>query len=559
MSATSTISIPVAPGTIAPLDVISRFAPHGYTLMALLDTRARAQPDKELIVYAGASISYAEVLRETQATAAALTARGVVRGDRVGVISVNHPSTVYTFIALARLGAIMVPVNADYGVAEVRYVFTHAGVCGVVAAPEALAVAQEACKDITPAPWFALNQPPSAALPVTGVSMLRDAATGASADAADGTPVPAGTPAGLPDDTCILIYTSGTTGFPKGVMHGQKNVVMAGEGFVQRMFIQPDERILCVLPMFHINAIFYSLTGSLVAGATLILEPRFSASKFWEVAHATRATEVNTIAAAAGILMRRSRDEYRPGHCLRKMFGAPFDDETYRVFRDEFNMPHVIEGFGMSEIPGALNNPFDGERRIRSMGKPSRHPDPAIKLAEVQITDDDGKLVPVGVTGELNVKTPILMQGYYKDAEQTRAAFRDGWFLTGDLAWVDADGYYWFVARKKDIIRKRGENISGAELDRVIGNHPSVLEAAALPVPSDLGEDDILIAVLLREGKQASAQDIADWCRAHLTPIKVPRYVVFVDSLPHTPTHRVEKFKMRQDSTLLTRATDLGR
>ena len=342
-------------------------------------------------------------------------------------------------------------------------------------------------------------------------------------------------------------------------MHGQQNVVMAGEGFVQRMFIQPDERILCVLPMFHINAIFYSLTGALVAGATLILEPRFSASRFWEVAHATRATEVNTIAAAAGILMRRPRDEYRPGQCLRKMFGAPFDDETYRVFRDEFNMPHVIEGFGMSEIPGALNNPFDGERRMRSMGRPSRHPDPAIKLTEVQITDDDGKLVPVGVTGELNVKTPILMQGYYKDEAQTRAAFRDGWFLTGDLAWVDADGYYWFVARKKDIIRKRGENISGAELDRVIGNHPSVLEAAALPVPSDLGEDDILIAVLLREGKQASAQDIADWCLTHLTPIKVPRYVVFVESLPHTPTHRVEKFKMRKDASLLARAIDLGR
>ena len=546
-------TIPVASGTVPPLDVISRFAPHGYTLMALLESRARAQPDKELIVYGGASISYAQVLRETLATTHALAERGVGRGDRVGVISVNHPSTVYTFIALARLGAIMVPVNADYGVAEVRYVFAHAGVCGVVAAPEALAVAQEACKDITPAPWFALNQPPSAALPVTGVSMLRSATPGASATAADGAP------AGLPGDTCILIYTSGTTGFPKGVMHGQQNVVMAGEGFVQRMFIQPDERILCVLPMFHINAIFYSLTGSLVAGATLILEPRFSASKFWEVAHATRATEVNTIAAAAGILMRRPRDEYRPGHCLRKMFGAPFDDETYRVFCDEFNMPHVIEGFGMSEIPGALNNPFDGERRMRSMGKPSRHPDPAIKLTEVQITDDDGNVVPVGVTGELNVKTPILMQGYYKDEVQTRAAFRGGWFLTGDLAWHDADGYYWFVARKKDIIRKRGENISGAELDRVIGNHPSVLEAASLPVPSDLGEDDILIAVLLREGKQASAQDIADWCRTHLTPIKVPRYVVFVDSLPHTPTHRVEKFKMRKDASLLARAVDLGR
>ena len=558
--AVKAFTIPVAPGTVPPLDAISRFAPHGYTLMALLETRTRALPDKELIVYAGRSISYAEVLRETLATAHALAARGVGRGDRVGVISVNHPTTVYTFIALARLGAIMVPVNADYGVAEVRYVFTHAGVCGVIAAPEALAVAQEACKDIVPAPWFALNQPIPAGMPIANLPLLRDASAGTSTDAVSAAAhAPASAPAGLPGDICILIYTSGTTGFPKGVMHGQKNVVMAGEGFVARMFIQPDERILCVLPMFHINAIFYSLTGALVAGATLVLEPRFSASKFWEVAHATRATEVNTIAAAAGILMRRPREEYRPGHCLRKMFGAPFDDETYRVFRDEFNLPHVIEGFGMSEIPGALNNPFDGERRMRSMGKPSRHPDPAIKLTEAQITDDEGKLVPVGVTGELNVKTPILMQGYYRDEAQTRAAFRDGWFLTGDLAWVDADGYYWFVARKKDIIRKRGENISGAELDRVIGNHPSVLEAAALPVPSDLGEDDILIAVLLREGKQASAQDIADWCRQHLTPIKVPRYVVFVDSLPHTPTHRVEKFKMRKDASLLARAVDLGR
>ena len=548
----SSITIPVAPGTIAPLDVIARFAPHGYSLTGLLETRAQQLPDKELIVFEGTSISYAEVLRETLATARALAARGVRKGDRVGVISPNHPSTVYTFLALARLGAIMVPVNASYGVAEVRYVFTHASVCGVIAAPEALMVAQEACADISPAPWFALNHAGAEGAPETlGATVL----THATSDSRDALPTVSGGAA----DTCILIYTSGTTGFPKGVMHAQKNVVMAGEGFVQRMFIQPDERILCVLPMFHINAIFYSLSGSLVAGATLILEPRFSASTFWQVAHASRATEVNTIAAAAGILMRRPREEYVPGHCLRKMFGAPFDDETYRVFNDDFNMPHVIEGFGMSEIPGALNNPFDGERRIRSMGKPSRHPDPAIKLTEVRIVDDDGNTVQPGVTGELAVKTPLLMQGYYKDEAQTRAAFRDGWFLTGDLAWYDQDGFYWFVARKKDIIRKRGENISGAELDRVIGNHPSVQEAAALPVPSDLGEDDILIAVILREGKQASAQDIADWCRAHLTPIKVPRYIVFVDSLPHTPTHRVEKFKMRKDATLLARAVDLGR
>ncbi len=545
-------TIPLAPGTVAPLDVISRFGKHDYTLMSLLESRVRMLPDKEFIVFEGKSLSYAEVWREVLATAQALAARGVKKGDRIGVISPNHPMTVFTFFALGHLGAIMVSVNADYGVEEVRYVFNHSSVSGVIAAPEALERAQAACVAMSPLPWFTLNQAPvtMSSAPGGHVPQLRPEPPAADIQA------PAG--AAAPDATVILVYTSGTTGFPKGVMHSQKTIVLAGEGFVQRMYLQPDERVMCILPMFHINAVFYSLTGSLAAGATLILEPRFSASRFWEVAHATRATEVNTIAAAAGILMRRPRSEYRPGHSLRKMFGAPFDDETYRVFRDEFEMPHVIEGFGMSEIPGALNNPFAGERRVRSMGKPSTHPDPAIKLTEVKIIDDDGNTVAPGTIGELAVKTPTILQGYFRDPEQTKTAFRDGWFLTGDLAWYDADGYYWFVARKKDIIRKRGENISGAELDRVIGNHPAVLEAAAIPVPAELGEDEILVAVVLREGQTATAQDIAGWCHKHLAAIKVPRYVTFVVSLPHTPTHRVEKFKMRQDKSLRERAVDLS-
>ena len=540
-------TVPPEPGSIAPLEVISRFERHDYTLMSLLTTRARQIPDKEFIVFEERALTYAQVLEAVLDTAAVLSARGVTAGDRIGVMSPNHPATVFAFFALAQLGAIMVSVNADYGVDEVRYVFTHSGVRGVIAAPEAPAVAQQVCAALEPAPWFALNRPAGADIPAArGVPVLHDL------------PGAAVLPAARPDATCILVYTSGTTGFPKGVMHAQKSVVLAAEGFVERMHLQPDERLMCVLPMFHINAIFYSLCGALAAGATLILEPRFSATRFWDVALATGATEVNTIAAAAGILMRRPRSEYRPGHRLRKMFGAPFDDETYRVFRDEFNMPHVIEGFGMSEIPGAVNNPFAGERRVRAMGKPSLHPDPAIRLTELKVVDDDGNTVPVGTVGELAVKTPTVMQGYFNDPEQTRAAFRDGWFMTGDLAWADADGYYWFVARKKDIIRKRGENISGAELDRVIGNHPAVLEAAAVPVPADLGEDDILVAVVLREGQSVSAPEIADWCRARLAPIKVPRYVTFVDALPHTPTHRVEKFKMRRDPSLLARAVDLS-
>jgi crotonobetaine/carnitine-CoA ligase len=310
--------------------------------------------------------------------------------------------------------------------------------------------------------------------------------------------------------------------------------------------------------MFHINALFYSLAGALASGATLILVPRFSASTFWHDAARTRATEANTIAAVSNILLRRPRSEFVPGHTLRKIYGAPFTAETYDVFQREFGVPTLIEGYGMSEIPGALNNPFEGPHKIGSMGRPSVHPDPAVQLAQLKVVDDNGRELPDGEVGELVVKTPLVMQGYYRDAEQTRAAFRDGWFLTGDLARRDADGYFWFIARKKDIIRKRGENISGAELDRVVESHPQVLQAAAIPVPDALGEDEILIAVVPRPGATVTPHEVADWCRKHLAAIKVPRYVAIVESLPLTPTHRVAKYQMRADAGLRARATDLS-
>lgn len=191
------------------------------------------------------------------------------------------------------------------------------------------------------------------------------------------------------------------------------------------------------------------------------------------------------------------------------------------------------------------------------MGPIGRHPDPQRPWAQCRVVDEDGNDVPEGGTGELLVKTPIIMQGYYRDPEQTKNAFRDGWFMTGDLVRRDADGYFFFVSRKKDIIRRRGENIAGAELDRVIGAHPAVHEAAAIPVPAELGEDEILVAVVLKPGHSATAEDIAQWCRERLAPMKVPRYVLFTERLPHTPTHKVAKAVLRKDTTLRTRAVDL--
>src|SRR5262249_15110730 len=159
----------------------------------------------------------------------------------------------------------------------------------------------------------------------------------------------------------------------------------------------------------------------------------------------------------------------------------------------------------------------------------------------------EGHDVPVGEVGEMWVKTPIMMQGYFRDPEQTAAAFRDGWFMTGDLVRRDEAGFFFFVSRKKDIIRRRGENIAGAELDRVIGAHPGVFEVAAIAVPSELGEDEILAAIVKRPDHAVSAADIVAWCRARLAAMKVPRYVLFMDALPHTPTNKIAKASLRED------------
>jgi len=226
------------------------------------------------------------------------------------------------------------------------------------------------------------------------------------------------------------------------------------------------------------------------------------------------------------------------------------------VFQNEFHIPDLIEGYAMSEIPGACNNPFDGARKIGSIGKPARHPRLGGTFVQMKVIDEAGREMPRGEMGEIVVKTPIVMLGYLNDPEQTRAAFIDGWFRTGDIAWQDDDGYFYFVTRKKDIIRRRGENISGAEVDRVLSSHPEILEAAAIGVPAELGEEEILAVLVARTAQRPTPEAIAEWCAQHLAAMKVPRYLVFVDAMPHSSSHRVAKFRLKEDKSLLERAFD---
>ena len=526
-----------------PLAVLRRYAEHDYTLHGAFATRATSDSRREFILYNGKSWSWQAFAETVECVACLFVARGIRKGDRVAVMARNCDGHVQALFALARIGAIMVPVNPEFGVQEAKYVFHHAEVSAVLAASDTLAVALQAAQGLSLPPWFASLDAAS-----NDVPLLIDLAAVAPQVA-----LPTDVTA---EDTVLIVYTSGTTGFPKGAMHSQRSFISGGEAFVQRVYLQDDDRVMIILPLFHINALFYSVAGTLAAGAAMVIVPRFSASTFWQVAADTAATEVNMIEAVGTILQNRPRSEFRKDHKLRAVYGARA--HTIDTFRNEFGIPHLIGGYGMTEIPGVTCNPVEGVQKWHTMGPIGRHPDPDRAWAQCRVVDDEGRDVGVDQEGEMWVKTPIVMQGYFRDAEQTAAAFHEGWFKTGDMVKCDADGYYSFVSRKKDIIRRRGENIAGAELDRVIGAHPAVLEAAAIAVPAELGEDDILVAVVLKPGEIATAQQIAQWCRERLAPQKVPRYVLFLDQLPHTPTAKVQKQMLKADKTLKSRAVDLA-
>jgi carnitine-CoA ligase len=528
----------------SPREVLELFPAHDETLCGALESRACVDDTRPFLLFQDRSCTYARAVAQVAAIGDALASRCVSKGDRVAIMATNSDRYVLLLFALARIGAIAVPISPELNSAEAAYILQHAGATAVACTLETLDIARGAAGKRDSLPWFFLIE--GSADGLTTFSDLLDTPS-----------APARHAAATPDDPCLILYTSGTTGFSKGVMHSQRNFVLAGEAFVERMFLQPHDRLLIALPLFHINALFYSLGGALAAGASLVIAPRFSASTFWRSVAESGATEVNILGVVGNILTRRSRSEFVAGHRLRKVYGAGMSAETLQLFPRDFGVPTLIEGYGLTEVPGVSNNPFLGPHKSGSIGCAARHPDRSRNFAEMRLIDDLGRDVPNGQAGEIAVRTPITMQGYYHDPEATAAAFRDGWFLTGDLAHCDSDGYYYFVARKKDIIRRRGENVSGAEVDRVVASHPKILEAATIGVPCDLGDEEILVAVVPRQGQMLAADEIAQWCAQHLAPCKRPRYLTQVESLPHTPTHRVAKFKLKQDPTLRERAVEL--
>lgn len=523
---------------LSPPQALARYAPHGHTLHGLLASRVAAGADRLFLRDGARDWSYARFGRDVAAAAALLVRHGVRAGDRVAVIAPTNAELVIALFAITRLGAIFVPVNPELRANEVATILARSKPRLVLHAATLRALTAEAM----------------GASDATLLELERG-----FADLAALPRLPENHPGPGAGDTCLVFFTSGTTGVPKGVMHAHRNFVVAGEGFVERQWLQPDDRMLCILPMFHVNALFYSLGGALAAGAALILGGKFSASRFWRIVADNRATQVNMLGSIGKILALRPRAEFVPGHALDRVYCVPMPADVQKVFREEFAVRWIAEGYGMSEIPGIFAQPYGVEPRAGTMGRVCRHPDGGA-LGDVRVVDDEGREVASGEPGLLLVRTELVMQGYFEAPELTRAAMRDGYFVTGDRVREVEPGVFAFVARDKDIIRRRGENISAVEIDQVALSCPGVGEAAAVPVPSALGEDEILLAVVPRAGAEATLtpETVHAHLRARLTAVKVPRYVAVVPSVPYGPTQRVLRFQLAQDEALRRAARDFG-
>jgi crotonobetaine/carnitine-CoA ligase len=336
-----------------------------------------------------------------------------------------------------------------------------------------------------------------------------------------------------PDDAAVLIPTSGTTGRSKLVTQTQRAYAMAGEGFPWWLGLTADDRLMTSLPLFHINAPAYSVLGSLAARASLVLLPRFSASGFLDSARRHGATEFNAIGAMVEILMRQPQRPDDADTPLRLAYAGPVPPkERHLEFERRFGL-EMTSGYAMSETPyGTVW--ARGTRPYATIGSPRQHPTLG-DVNEARVNDD----------GELELRNPAVMKGYWGMPEETAAVLApDGWLKTGDLVTENADGSYTFVGRRKEVIRRRGENVAPAEIEEALASHPDVVEAAVVGVPSELSEEEIKAFVVLREGAAADFEELRGWAAERLTRFKVPQHFEALDELPHTATGRVAKHKL---------------
>lgn len=495
------------------------------TIRALVERNAAQQPEVPyaLATESSSSLSYGDLAHSCRHVAAALQVHGAGPGDTVSVVMPNGLNTLRVLLGAMWGGRCVNPVNLLAQPEQMRYVLAHSDCKVVVVAPEWEARVRELLAGIDRQIAMIVADPDGHALPgETGGQAL--------------------TPPPVPDSGSIalLMYTSGTTGVPKGVMLSQANLAANAQAISEEHALTAQDRVLAVLPLYHINAFAVTMLAPLAHGGSLAMPPRFSAARFWHQAQDMRCTWLNVVPTIISYLLEAdvpSQSQPIPIRFCRSASAALAPDHL-RAFEQKFGIG-VIETMGLTETAApSFSNPLpQGQRKLGAVGRASG--------CEARIVDAELRELPAGETGEIVIRGPNVMRGYYKDETATRATFTlDRWLRTGDLGHQDADGFFFVTGRIKELIIKGGENIAPREIDEALLGHPAVLEAAAVGIPDQHYGQEIMACIVLREGMTCGEDALREFCLTQLGRYKTPKLFRFVDDLPRGPSGKVQRLKL---------------
>jgi long-chain acyl-CoA synthetase len=490
----------------------------------LLELRVKGTPDRTFLFSEadGREFTFAEFDGAADATARLLLSQGVAKGDVVSLLMPNCAEYIIAYFACWKLGALAGPVNSLLKGHETAFVMNNSEAKAILVNSEF----RERIETIR------------GELPhLRSVITFDDEAQATRAFAGSADILSAVSPCDKHDDA-IIIYTSGTTGKPKGCLLTHGNVIANARQISQWLSFTPNDRLLTIMPLFHMNAVAVTTMSALYAGGTTVISPRFSARRFWQIISDYEITSFGSVATMLSMLLNSYSDGVPEGlktDQLRfAMCGsAPVPAEVMKKFEETFNCP-VVEGYGLSESTcRSTFNPPDERRRPGSCGLPIGN--------EMKVVDDDDNEVPDGERGEIVLRGENILQGYYKNPEATANAFRNGWFHTGDVGYRDQDGFFYIVDRKSEMIIRAGENIYPREIDEVLYLHPAVAAAATIGVPDQLYGEEVAAFIVLKDGVQASEEELINHCQERLADYKCPKSVHIVKDIPKGPTGKLLK------------------
>jgi len=508
-------------------ELLVRFPPSERTLPAMLQRQAKRYGSHRLIVTHNGSISFEEAPDLAARFAGTLAVAGIRRGDRVALMCSNRADFFEVYCGCAWLGAVVVPINIASRGPQLQHILTNSGARLLIIEAELLDALEHvnigalALERI----WCIGDQVRTSfdALPVSTVPPRAQAVQTGGTD---------------PAQLLAILYTSGTTGPSKGVCCPQAQYFWWAVNGIRNLEIREADVLCTSLPLFHSNALgtFYQ---AVLSGSTIVAEPRFSASRFWQSLVQHRATATYVLGAMVPMLLAREPTPEECGHRVRCGLGPGVPANLHIAFEQRSGI-RLIDGYGSTETNFVIGS-TTAEQRPGSMGKicPGYH---------ARVIDRNGEDAPPGHPGELILRSdnPLsFATRYFAMPQETSAAFRDGWFHTGDRVVREADGSFRFLDRLKDAIRRRGENISSYEVEQVLLSNPAVAAAAVFAVPSELAEQEVMAAVVRRPGSALTEDALHEFCKPRLARFALPRFIEFVDALPMTENGKVQKFRLR--------------